>query len=432
MEALITPVNVLIAALTLGLGTTKALAVRQQREWTLRLTASVLVVAGTLFLLATPEVYRTVGAAVGSPNVCALLVPAATLLCVGHAHALSQLWREDRREPAVLRRTAARWGPVYGGALTAMTALYFHAPLGPAAPLRFASAYAHVPEVVAFHLVYWVALITTVVVTVRECMQLSIPAPRGARGDLRRCIAWFALALSMDLVNVGLTASALVGSAVGPRRLDGMAESAWLATVASCVAANVALASLVLRSRRAERHDLRTLQALHHLVVERDPAVERDPHIVLAPRWSAWAGFDTRLTLNSLLAEIHDGCGRLSPWWSTVPAAAALRLAEMGRSPLESCTEAEDRLDDEGQPHTWDVLAAQDAATLLYAAQARSSGHPGFPRQSRLARLPGADVEPHQDRQHLVRVAQHLSHPLVLQAVEITRQVQAVASARDN
>ncbi|MET8822618.1 DUF6545 domain-containing protein [Streptomyces rochei] len=414
MEAFVTTINLVIAALTLGLGVVKALAVRQQREWTLRLTASVLIIAGLIFLLATPVVYRALGTAVGAPNLCALLVPAATLTCVGHAHLLTQLWNEDRRRPAALRRTAARWAPVYGGAIAAMTALHFHAPLGPAAPLRFAATYAHVPEVVAFHFVYWAALITTIVVTVRECSQLSLPVRPGLVEELRRAIGWFAVALGLDLVNVGLTAVALLGSKAGPERLEGVAESAWLATIASCIAANIALASMVLRSRRAERRDRRTLLTLHDLVVKKDPAVEADPHIVLAPRWSLWTNFDTSLELNSLMAEIHDGCGRLCPWWSPVPAAAVARLAR-------------EQSNDGPTDENWDLTAAQDAATVLYAAQARDAEQPTA--DNRLAKLPGADVEPHADRQHLVQTARLLNHPIVKEAVELAHQVQAVARA---
>ncbi|MGW5042133.1 DUF6545 domain-containing protein [Streptomyces parvulus] len=412
IETVVTPINLFIAAVTLGLGAVKARAVRQQREWTLKLTASVLIIAGLIFLLATPVVYRAVGNAVGSPNVCALLVPAMTLTCVGHAHLLTQLWREDRRRPAVLRRTAARWGPVYLGALIAMTALHVHAPLGPAAPLRFAAVYAHVPEVVAFHFVYWAALITTVIVTVRECTKLSIPGRPGLVDELKQAIGWFAVALGFDLVNVGLTAVALLGSKTGPQRLEGIAESAWLGTIASCIAANIALASMVLRSRRAERGDRRRLLALHDLVVSRDPAVEADPHIVLAPRWSLWTGFDTSLELNSLMAEIHDGCGRLSPWWSHVPAAAVSRLAP-------------ERAADET---SWNIRAAQDAATVLYAAQARTAAQPAV--RDRLTKLPGADIEPHADRRHLVQTALLLNHPVVLEAVALAHQVHTPPAPR--
>ncbi|MFC8021047.1 hypothetical protein [[Kitasatospora] papulosa] len=421
MTHLITPVNLLIAIVTLGVGTVKAVAARHKRDWTLRLTASVLITAGMIFLLAAPTVYRAVGTLTHSPNLSALLVPSATLICVAHAHALSQLWREDRRDPASLRRTAARWGPFYGSAIVAMTVLYFHAPLGEAAPLRFAAEYAPVPEVVAFHIVYWIALITTVVVTVRECWQLSIPGRPDFVEDLRRCIGYFAVALGFDLVNVLLTAIALVGSATGAHSGRSFAESAWLATIASCVAANMALASLVLRSRRAERRDKRALQALHDLVVREDPTVASNPHVLFAPRWSLWTGFDTSFELAIVMTQIHDGCGRLSPWWSPLPSVAVARL--YAAEPPQG-TPSKGRPDD-----VWDLTAAQAAATLLHAAQARGEAQAPYPPQVRLSRLPGSDIEIHEDRQHLVLVAQHLSHPRVLRAVDLAGQAQSVGRA---
>nr|WSZ97501.1 hypothetical protein OH820_19230 [Streptomyces sp. NBC_00857] len=396
---LLTLTNLVIAGVTLGLGTVKAFAARHEREWTLTLTASVLLCAGLIFLLATPVVYRTVGTAVQSPNISSLLVPVLTLVCVGHAHALSQLWQPHRNTPAALRSTALRWGPVYSGAIVAMVALYAHADLGPATPLRFAAVYARVPDVVALHLVYWTALITTVVVTVRECRSLSIPGRPALADDLRSALGWFAVALGLNLVHVPLAATAMIGSATGQRRLDTVAASAWLATIASCVAANVALASVMLRSRRAERQDRRTLKPLLDLV-------SRESDVSKAAKASAlWPGLNTALDLVAVMAAIHDGAGRLSPWWSPLPALLVDRLAADQR----------DR-DGAGPGADWDVTAAHAAATLLHAAQARDAVLPAPPSPHRLARLPGSDVEPHAERQHLVAVARHLRHPLVVEA----------------
>ncbi|MFD4412492.1 DUF6545 domain-containing protein [Streptomyces sp. NPDC058475] len=418
---ILTDINLVIAVSTLGLGTAKALAARHQREWTLRLTSSVLITAGLIFLLATPVVYRTVGALLHSPNVCALLVPAATLVCVAHAHALIQLWQPERRDPEVLRRTAWRWAPVYGGTIGAMAVLYFRADLGPATPLQFAAAYAHVPEVIAFHFVYWTALITTVVVTVRECRSLSIPGQPDFVENLKKALGWFALALGLDLANVAITATAMIGSATGPRPLNGLAESAWLATIASCIAANIALAAMVLRSRRAERRDLHALQPLHDLVIEDT----KNTTMVLAPRWSLWTGFNTQLELDSLMAEVSDGMGRLSPWWSSIPSLAVDRLAAAWQ---DEPGDGGDHLGDD-----WNLTAAQAAATLLHAAQARSNdpdptNPTAIPLEIRLSRLPGTDVEPSAEREHLVRVARHLTRPLVIDAVAIAGRAHAATS----
>lgn len=400
-DVFVTVFNLIVAVATLGLGTVKALAVRRHRDWNLGLTASVLIFAGLIFLLATPAVYRFVGQLLHSPNISALIVPAATLVCVGHAHVLTQLWQPERREPAALRRTAIRWIPVYASSLLAMTVLYFHADLGPAAPLHFAATYAHVPEVIGFHCVYWAALITTIVVSVRECRTLVIPGRPDFVENLRRAVGWFAVALTFDLANVVVTAVALFGSTEGAN-LNALAESAWLATITSCIAANIALASLVLRSRHAESSDWKSLQPLHDLVVEDD----QDHTVVLAPRSSLWAGFDTRLKLNSRVAEIHDGAARLCPWWSPVPSLAVERLSA----------------DEDDVPGDWDQAAARVAATLLYAAQTRTRALRPLPPRLRLSRLPGSEIEPTAERLHLVRVAQHLTHPLVLEAVAMADQ----------
>ncbi|MFE3599485.1 hypothetical protein [Streptomyces sp. NPDC059142] len=420
----LTVTNLVIAGVTLGLGTVKGLAARREREWTLKLTASVLLCAGLIFLLATPVVYRTVGAAVHSPNISALLVPVLTLVCVAHAHALTQLWQPHRSSASALRAGALRWGPVYGGAITAMAVLYGRAELGPATPLRFAAAYARVPDVVALHLVYWAALITTVVVTVRECRSLSIPGRPALAGELRSVLGWFAVALGFNLVNVALGATALIGSATGPHRLDAVAQSAWLATIASCVAANVALASMVLRSRRAERQDQRTLKPLLGLVSEdAGTSGPRPPAPTAALRGHAlWPGLNTALDLVAVMAEIHDGAGRLSPWWSPVPALVVDRLAAD-----RPTTDGQDREGAESGGDR-DITAARAAATLLYAARARAAGLPALPTGHRLARLPGSDTEPHAERRHLVAVARHLCDPLVVEAAALAAEARTGAA----
>jgi hypothetical protein len=407
---LVTLTNLLLAGLSLGLGTVKALAARHAREWPLTLTASVLICAGMIFLLQTPAVYRAVGAAVHSPNIVALLFPVLTLVCVAHAHAMVRLWQPHRSARAALHSASLRWGPVYVGAVIALTALYLHADLGEAAPLTFAAVYARVPEVVALHAVYWAALIVTTTVTIRECRSVSIPGRPALASELRSALGWFAVALALNMGNVLLTAAAMIGSAVGPQPLTTVAESAWIGTVASCIAANTALASMVLRSRRAERQDQRTLQPLLDLVTEGENA----PAMTGMGENALWPGLNTAFDLNAAMAEIHDGSGRISPWWSLLPSLVVDRLAQSQHG-----TDAGELGD------SWDVTAAHTAATLLVAAQARDARRPALPPHLRLARLPGSDVEPHSERQHLVAVARHLNHPLVREAVALSGQAQA-------
>jgi hypothetical protein len=434
MTALLTAINLVSAAVCLGTGVIKALALRHQRDWTLGLSASLVTWGGMIFLMATPAVYRITGSLLGSPNIGGLIIPVATLVCMGHAHALCQLWQPDRRDPAALRRTATRWVPLYAGAIITISVLYAVADLGPAAPLRFASVYAHVPEVRALHVIYWLALLVTISVIVREFLTLPIPGSSDLRASLRKVLGWFALALIFDVLHVAVAAVALFGSVTGPHRLEGLEQSAWLGPTAGCVCANVALAGPVLRRRRAERRDLRSLQALHKLVVP--PTATRAPDgtkLVLDPRWSWWPGFDTESDLNSLMAEIHDGTGRLSWWWHRLPVMVVQQLAEematahdtAGTSTPASGTD--DGTDSLGAE--WDLTAAQAAAALLFAAQARAHSSPPLPAAHRLARLPGSDVPESADRQHLVLVAKHLDHPLVLKAVGLAQTSPAASTA---
>ncbi|MDO0933568.1 hypothetical protein QQY66_18465 [Streptomyces sp. DG2A-72] len=420
-STLLTVANLILAATTLGLGTVKGLAVRHQREWTLRLSAGVLGLTGLTLLLDTPVVYRSVGRMLHSPNIGALLLLVSTLVCVAHAHAMSRLWQPERRAPDLLRRTTTRWAPVYVGAVTVMTALYLHAAPSPATPLTFAAGHAHVPEVRALYAVYWTTLITTVTVTVHQCRSVRIPGHTNMVESLRRALGWLTVALGFDLVNALVTAVAMIGSATGPHRLDRLDESAWLATMAGCVATDIALTSLVWRRRRAERRAQRALQPLHDLVVKKDPTAGEHEHAVFAPRWfSLWTRFYTDLGLNSTMVEVNDGVGRLSPWWSRSPSLAVARLAQTG---------PRHRVTPQHHGGDWDLVAAQAAATMLHAAQARAEALPTIPPRTRLSRLPGTDIDPTAEREHLVRVAQHLTHPLVLEAAALATEAHAATRA---
>ncbi|MGW3424472.1 DUF6545 domain-containing protein [Streptomyces phaeochromogenes] len=395
----------IIATATGTLGIGKAMSARHEKELTLWLTSSVLLFAAAIFLLATPVVYRAVGA-ITSPNLSGLLVPVATLACVAHAHWLTQLWQPDRRTQVALRRAAMIWGPVYGGAIVLMVGLYATADLGPAAPLRFAAAYAHVPQVVAFQLVYTVALITTVVATVRQCRALALPGRPDFAGELKKSVGFFALALGFDLVNVAITLTAMVGVATGHAGLGDIAETAWLATICSCIAANWGLGRMVVPTLLEEFRDDRVLEPLWKTVTDGAPGV------ILAPR-SWWNRLNTRVTLGRRITEVRDGEKHLSPWWSVVPGLAVEYFAN-------EVTSQEDRVPGDQHDQAWDLVAAKDAATLLYAAQLRRRIAAPTPQQGeRLMKLPGMDVSISEERAHLVRVARHLTHPTVLQAVKL-------------
>ncbi|MGA4843723.1 MAB_1171c family putative transporter [Streptomyces sp. G45] len=395
-----TVVNLGLAAVQFALAAVKALAARREPDLALKLTASVLANAGLAFLLSAPAVHDAVGAAVGSPSLPALLIYCLTLLCVGHAHLMTQLWRPERRAPHVLRRTVLAWAPVYAGTIVVMAVLYARADLLDAdRPVRFAAAYGHVPEVAALHLTYVVALFLTVGVTLLQFRGLVAPdGPGTLAGDLRPCVVWFALALALDVAHVVCSVTVVLCSVSGGYRLDFLADVSWLATIASGLAVTHGMSRLTVTARREERRDHRTLQPLWGTVVR------ADPHLVLAPGL-LWSGWDTRIALSRRLVEIRDGARSLSPWMSAAPARAVAQVARRDR----------------GYPAE-DVVAAQAAATLLYAAGARERGEPPVSAEERLAALPGADVPAAAERAHLVLVARYLRHVLVAEALMLVRR----------
>jgi hypothetical protein len=62
-EAVLTVMNLGIAAVCVSVGTAKAAAARNDPDRTLKITASVLLHAGVVYLLSAPALYRAVGSA---------------------------------------------------------------------------------------------------------------------------------------------------------------------------------------------------------------------------------------------------------------------------------------------------------------------------------------------------------------------------------
>lgn len=403
-QATLTAVSPAAAAITLFLGTGKALAARRESAALRKVSASSLVLASVVFLLATPDVYRAVDTAFGAPHLSALLVNTAGLLCVGHTQLMAVLWRPERRTGGTPRRTVLTWAPFYAATVVAMTVLYARAdPSGEARPLLFAPDYVRSPDAVAFHLVYFAMLAAVVTSTVLRCRGLlTSPGPPLTPG-MRRCALEFALAVALDMLHVLCVLTAMAGAACG-LRLDGFAEAAWLATAVRGLVANYSLVRLSVAARRRERRDYQALRPLWQTVVR------ADPQLVLAPGL-LWGGWDTRIALSRRLVEIRDGARSLSPWMSSAPARAVDRLVRRGFV-------------------GFDVVAAQAAATLLYAAEARGRGLPPADTDMLLAALPGEDVPAAAERDHLVLVARHLSHPVVLEALVHARRMAAASEVR--
>ncbi|MER7348127.1 MAB_1171c family putative transporter [Streptomyces aurantiacus] len=402
-HTLLTVVGVTAAAIAFTLAAGKALAARREPAFPVRLAASSLFSAGIVFLLGTPAVYSAVDAAFGAPHLAALLGNAAGLLCVGHAHLMAMLWDPGHRGGGALRRTVLAWAPLYAGTILALVVLYALAdPAGGTRPLLFAPDYVDSPQVVAFHLVTFAALIVAIRATVLRCRALLAPQGPPLSPRLRRCVREFALAIALELAHVGCVAAAMIGAACG-LGLDGLAEAAWLATAVSGLVAHCSLVRLSLAARRQERRDHQTLRPLWQTVVR------ADPRLVLAPGL-LWGGWDTRIALSRRLVEIRDGARSLSPWMSSAPARAVEQLARRGLL-------------------GFDLVAAQAAATLLYAADARGEGRPPTDSDMLLAALPGEDVPAAAERAHLVLVARHLDNPVVLEALAMARRERSAAGA---
>ncbi|MEI5103514.1 MAB_1171c family putative transporter [Streptomyces sp. PmtG] len=400
-HAVLTSVSLAVAVGGLALASVKVHAARRDPGPVLTLTASSLFHAAAIFLLATPGGYRAVGDVAGVPHLAALLVHCLGLLCAGHAHVLVHLWHPVDRTRAAPRRTVIAWSLLYIGAAAAMTALFIQAdPRAPARPLLLAADHAREPGVIAFHLVYFTALLAVVTATVLKCRALLAARAPVLPPELRRCVRGFAAAAALNLVHAVCILTAMAGAARG-HRLDVLAEAAWLTTAVSGVVANYSLVRLPLRARRRERRDYQTLRPLW------DTVVRAEPQLVLAPG-VLWGGWDTRIALSRRLVEIRDGARSLSPWMTRAPADAVARLVR------DSGGADADR--------DVDVVAAQAAATLLYAAEQRGAGHPPAPPALRLPALPGEDVPAAGERAHLVLVARHLHHPVVLEALALARE----------
>ncbi|MEU3901732.1 DUF6545 domain-containing protein [Streptomyces sp. NPDC045251] len=396
-------VNLTIAVITLILGITKALAARHEPGATLKLTASVLLHAGVIFLLATPPIYRATGQATNSANLPALGIDVATLICVGHAHYMTLLWHPQRHTPAARRQALKAWLPFYITAVAAMVILYALADLpGAARPLHFAPFYADAPAVFALKVVYFAALIVAVIATMIQCRQVALPDRPELAQDVRRCMQWFALAVGLDLATAAFTLTAMISVVTsGGHRLDFLADASWVATILSGIAANQSLGRLVLATTRSDRQDCRTLKPLWKLVVE------GQPDLVIPTAW--WE--DSRIKLDRMMIETLDGSRTLKPWMNSEPSKAVEDLlAEQ---------EAGDRPHRPAIPPA-DLAVVQAAATLRYAAQRRARTQEPAPQASRLTELPGINVPEDEQQAYLVKIAQYLAHPLVREALQRT------------
>ncbi|MGW5657240.1 DUF6545 domain-containing protein [Streptomyces humi] len=418
-ETTLTVVNLSIAIATLILGITKASAARREPGPTLKLTASVLLHAGIIFLLATPPLYRRIGSALNSPNLPGLGIDIATLLCVAHAHYMTLLWHPERHTPEARREAVRRWRPFYLGTITVMIVLYTIADLpGAAPPLHLAPYYAHVKTVLALKLIYFTALVIAVIATMTLCRQVALPDRPELAHDVKRCIQWFTIAVGLDLATALFTLGSMASAVIlDNHRLDVLADGSWAATILSGIAANNSLGRMVLATTRSDRQDCRTLRPLWKLVVA------GAPQLVIPVVW--WG--DSRVRLDRMMMETLDGIRTLSPWMSTAPGEALEALAST-RIDLGEQAPAQTRIKGSEPPplaqdaslqHTRPQPGSAEAAaaTLIVAARHRAVNLPPAPEDERLDEPPGREVPAHEQQDYLVKIARYLSHPLVLEVV---------------
>ncbi|MBC2904367.1 DUF6545 domain-containing protein [Streptomyces cupreus] len=391
LETVLTTVNLMIFAVCLTVGLAKAAAARSDRDTTLRITASVLLCAAVVYLLSAPAAYRIVGTAADSPSLPSLLVNIAILVCVGHAHALTLLWHPRSRTPEALRRSVLLWAPMYAAAIIAMTVLFWAADLsGPARPLSFATSYAHVPAACAMELVYLTALVAGILATVRQCRGpdgvIALPGRPGLEGSLRL----FALAVALDLGYVACTGAAVLVASQGNHTWDFLAAVGSSASSTSALVASYGLAKPALMARAAERADHAKLLTLWQTVTPRSGQVPGGTPVTW---WNRYA-------LADLLAEILDGTYALRPWMTPAVADTVKDLAE-------------------AQPDAvyLDVKSLQDAAVIRHACQLRDRAlRLGLPTP-KAPSGPGEATPPTLERARQVRIAAHLFHPLVDEAL---------------
>lgn len=396
LESILTGVNLSIFAVCATVGAAKAKAARSDRGASVRITASVLLVASVVYLLSAPAVYRAVGTVTGSPSLPSLLVSIAILVCVGHAHALTLLWHPRRREGVVWRRSVWMWAPMYGLAIAAMTALFWAAdltgPEHPARPLNFATQHAHVPAALGFELVYLAALVAGITVTVRQCRGSDGVIALPERPELADSLRLFAAAVALDMAYVVCTATAVIAASQGMHSLDLLAGLGSVASSTSALIASYGLAKPAIAARQAERVDYEVLFGLWEALTER---TERHT----TPRMTRW---NRRYALADLVAEILDATYRLRPWMSAAPARAVLDLAETN-------PQAEDL----------DLQALQAAAVIRYALHRRETPGADLPKPGteNAHTVFRADVPATGARAWQVKIASHLSHSLVDQAL---------------
>lgn len=396
LDAVLTSVNLFVAAVCAAAGTGKAVNARSRPGLPLKITASVLLFASAVYLLSAPAIYRAVGEATGWPNVASLPVNVFILLCMGHAHLLTMLWHPQRRTHDALRRSIATWTPMYAVAVAAMIFSFVAAgPVGPARPLTFAVAFAHHPWVLAFELVFLSALVAGIVATVRQCRGPDGVIALPERPDLAHSLKLFATAVALDLAYVAGTAVAVIAASQDDHRFDVLAAAAWAFAGGSALVASYGLAKPALAARAADRRDHQALIPLWEVVALPGQA---DP---LPPSW-----LNSQFALTHIVIRILDNVRLLRPW--THRTIHDLVEAEC-KAVINTTADDPEHL-----------RALKTAAALQYDRRLRSAPNAPLDGEStqRRAASDAARGLPTDERAYLLRVAACVHDPVVTAVVD--------------
>ncbi|MEE1938092.1 MAB_1171c family putative transporter [Streptomyces sp. TRM 70361] len=363
-----------------------------------------LLAGATAFLFGSPLVYRAVGEATGVPNLATLFVYGFVTLYGGLAQGMALRWAPVERPDGGGTRSAARRHIAAYLALIAVLAALFAwgAPAGPAVPLTFDVEYADQPVIFAFLMLYqagWFYACLHIAAICRRHLRRVRPDERTLRRSLRLVLAGV---LTCSTYGVCKTI-AITGIVLDAYRVDVLSNVVGPATSA-LGAALISLGFLypLVRKWHSARRDYLHLAPLWNAAMqERTPSRSLVPVDLVFGRL-ALSGVDYLLARR--IIEITDAQRALQPYAVPGPAREVTGSAERHRLAGD------------------DLRAAQDAATFLGALRRVRAGQAPGPRPvpegpGRLA----TDLDARAERAHLVRIARHLRHPAVLEAVRRAR-----------
>ncbi|MEV0125830.1 MAB_1171c family putative transporter [Streptomyces sp. NPDC050703] len=391
-----------IAALWFTVGGFKAQAWRRQQAPALLAMAIASVATAVSFLCSVPVVADAINEKSGVSFLGLLFVYLGRILFSAGAVVLVLLWAppsqgsDSRRAwtvpySAVQSEVRSKVLLVYGPVMVAMTTLFAFFPSGLDSDEPLDTTYADRPTVFAYLLVYQAGFGWALCQLGMISWSYSAdPANCGLLGrSLRRITIGCALIGGYVLSKIAV----IVAAAAGTNALDwvGSLVSPLSGCVGCLVLASgwVGAAAVTWRERRSHYRALRPLWTA---------ALQVDGRLALdtLPRpWAEWlVARDLEWRITRRTREIRDGQLALRPWVPADVVETAQRRAAQ-HDGLDGPRERE---------------AAVAAAAFAGGLRALRAGE--RPAQH-CERTPGIDVEPGEERQHLVLVAGHLKGPFV-------------------